>query len=140
MSAAPNNILYCHCAYAQVIPDEVKRAVLLGLVESKVEFESVPDLCEMSARRDPLMKILAERPNLRIAACYARAVKGLFHSAGCSLPETGPLVVNLRVKSAEQALSELLDTACPTSSIVTPPADAPRDETVEDTLLVGKDE
>lgn len=46
-------ILYCHCAYAQVVPPEVKTAVLEALSASGVSFEAVPDLCEMSARRDP---------------------------------------------------------------------------------------
>jgi len=41
-------ILYCHCAYAQVVPKEVKEAVLKKLCESGVAFDAVADLCEMS--------------------------------------------------------------------------------------------
>ena len=103
-------ILYCHCAFAQVIPADVKQAVLAGLVESQVEFDSVSDLCEMSARQDPKLKRLAERSNVKIAACYPRAVKGLFVSAGYPLPENGPQVVNLRLRSAPEALNDLLGT------------------------------
>src|ERR1041385_6391414 len=71
-------ILYCHCAYAQVVPKEVKEAVLKKLCESGVSFEAVAELCEMSARRDPALKRLAEGGAVKIAACYPRAVKWLF--------------------------------------------------------------
>lgn len=117
-------ILYCHCAYAQVIPTEVKQAVLEGLLDSKVVFESVPDLCEMSARKDPILKSLSADSNLRIAACYKRAVYGLFHSAGCSLPKEGPQIINMRVLSAQEALNSLLAKNSPSheSSIEAPDA------------------
>ena len=52
-------ILYCHCQYAQVVPKEVKDAVLRKLCDSGVAFEAVADLCEMSARRDPALQRLA---------------------------------------------------------------------------------
>ena len=53
MSAAPAPILYCHCAYAKIVPAATKQEVLERLVRSGVPFEAVPDLCEMSARKDP---------------------------------------------------------------------------------------
>ncbi|MFN7731219.1 MAG: hypothetical protein ACK5OB_04915 [Pirellula sp.] len=102
-------ILYCHCAYAQVVPQETKQAVLEGLVQSGIEFDLVPDLCEMSARQDPLLESLSQRSGIRIAACYPRAVYGLFKAAGCPLPAAGPNVVNLRVLPPQEALKKLLD-------------------------------
>ena len=48
-------IVYCHCAFAQVISQGVKQKVLEQLTASGVDFEAIPDLCEMSARRDPLL-------------------------------------------------------------------------------------
>ena len=90
-------ILYCHCAFAQVISQSVKQKVLEELTAAGVDFEAVPDLCEMSARRDPLLKDIAGQPNLKIAACYPRAVRGLFAAAECPLPVPGPEVVNMRV-------------------------------------------
>ena len=45
-------ILYCHCAYARVVPVETKTAVLENLAQADVEFDAVPDLCEMAARRE----------------------------------------------------------------------------------------
>ena len=80
-------ILYCHCAYAKVVPPEVKAAVLNGLAEANVEFDAVPDLCEMAARGDARLRELAADGPLKIAACYPRAVKWLFAAAGAQLPE-----------------------------------------------------
>lgn len=101
-------ILYCHCQYAQVLPEEVKRATLKRLCESGQAFESVPDLCEMSARRDPMLKDLAAGGPLKIAACFPRAVKWLFHSAGAPLSPAETEVVNLRVLTGDQAGESLL--------------------------------
>ena len=66
---------YCHCQYAEVVPKEVKDAVLRRLCESGVAFESVADLCEMSARRYPALARLASGGPVKIAACFPRAVK-----------------------------------------------------------------
>jgi hypothetical protein len=110
-------ILYCHCAFAQVIPRDVKQKVLERLAESGADFECVPDLCEMSARRDPLLEQLAGRQNVRIAACYERAVHGLFRAAGHPLPQPGPEIVNMRVLSADDAVSALLRPAGAAPSI-----------------------
>lgn len=73
--ATATRILYCHCAYARVVPRQVKNEVLVKLAESGRPFEAVPDLCEMSARRDAKLKELAQSGPVTIAACYPRAVK-----------------------------------------------------------------
>src|SRR4051794_31254014 len=97
-SAAPIRILYCHCAFARVVPPEVKCAVLNRLATSSAEFEAVPDLCEMSARNDPRLSGLAQNESLRIAACFPRAVHGLFEAAGAPL-RSGTQVLNMRTDS-----------------------------------------
>ena len=101
-------ILYCNCTYAQVVPKEVKEAVLKRLCESGGAFDAVADLCEMSARRDPSLKRLAEAGNVKIAACYPRAVKWLFHAAQASLPVEATEVLNMRVQNAEEIVAGLL--------------------------------
>ena len=101
-------LLYCHCQYAQVIPPETKTNVLQSLCESGVEFEAVADLCEMSARKDPRMKELANGEGVRIAACFARAVKGLFKNAGAPLPLAGTEIINMRVLPAGEVTAALL--------------------------------
>ncbi|MBI4905218.1 MAG: hypothetical protein HY820_16400 [Acidobacteria bacterium] len=100
-------ILYCHCAYARVLAPEVKQAVLAGLADAGVEFEAVPDLCEMSARRDERLQALAAEGPVKIAACFPRAVKWLFHSAGAPLPEEAE-VLNMREQSAEAVLHNIV--------------------------------
>lgn len=102
-------ILYCHCTYAQVVPTEVKEAVLRKLCESGGSFEAVADLCEMSARQDPALRRLAEGGPVKIAACYPRAVKWLFHSANAPLPLAATEVLNMRVQSADEVQSALFD-------------------------------
>ena len=109
MSQTPPSILYCHCQYAQVVPKDVKDAVLRKLCESGVAFEAVADLCEMAARRDPALGRLAAGGAVKIAACFPRAVKGLFHQAGADLPLDGAEVLNMRVQSAEEVIAALLD-------------------------------
>lgn len=105
-------ILYCRCAYAQVVPPEVKQEVLAGLAASGRGFEAVADLCEMAARRDPQLKSLAadDRP-LKIAACWPRAVQGLFQLADAPLPKTGVEIHNMRTDSASDVLAGVLGEA-----------------------------
>ena len=103
-------ILFCHCNYAQVVPPEVKEGVLQKLCESGRAFEAVSDLCEMSARRDPALKRLADgdRP-VKVAACYPRAVKWLFSAANAPLQASQTEVVNMRELSAENSAEALLN-------------------------------
>jgi hypothetical protein len=105
--SAPPRILYCHCAYARVVPTEVKGEVLARLVASDVEFEAVADLCEMSARRDPRLAELANGGTLRIAACFPRAVRGLFMATGHPLPDDAE-VHNMRTQTAGDVADSLL--------------------------------
>ena len=101
-------ILYCHCAYAQVVPKAVKEEVLRRLGESGAAFDAVADLCEMSARRDPALKQLAAGGGVKIAACYPRAVKWLFHAADAPLAEEGVEVVNMRTEPADTVVAAVL--------------------------------
>ena len=100
-------ILYCHCAYAQVVPKEVKEEVLKRLCESGTAFDAVADLCDMSARKDPALKKLVEAGDVKIVACYPRAVKWLFHAAGAPLPKEGVEVLNMREQSADDVMRGL---------------------------------
>ncbi len=103
-----SRILYCHCAYANIIPERVKNEVLDRLAASGVRFEAVADLCELSARRDPSLKRLATgEGDLRIAACFPRSVRWLFSAAEAPLP-AGVEVRNMRSESAEDTVAALL--------------------------------
>lgn len=104
---SPARILYCHCRYAQVVPTEVKTEVLRQLCASGQPFEAVPDLCEMSARQDPSLKAFAEGAPVKIAACFPRAVKWIFHTAGADLPLATTEVLNMRAQSANDICAAL---------------------------------
>jgi hypothetical protein len=107
MSQTPPTILYCHCQYAQVVPKEVKEAVLRKLCDSGVAFEAVADLCEMAARRDPALQRLASGGPVKIAACFPRAVKWLFHQANAPLALDATEVLNMRVQPADEITAKL---------------------------------
>jgi hypothetical protein len=100
-------ILYCHCTHAQVVPKEVKEAVLKQLCDSGVSFEAVADLCEMSARKDPALQRLASGECVKIAACFPRAVKWLFASANAPLPIASTEVLNMRTQPADEVIAAL---------------------------------
>ena len=103
-------ILYCHCAYARIVPAQVKAEVLTRLSGSEQDWESVPDLCEMSARRDAHITALASGGPLRIAACYPRVVRSLFEAAGAPLPPETE-ISNMRTETPEQIVESLLKEA-----------------------------
>ncbi len=101
-------IVYCHCAYAKIVPPEVKQDVLRRLSDSGAAFDAVPDLCEMSARKDPALAELAGENALEIVACYPRAVRWLFHAAGSPLPAEGIEILNMRTDEAEPIVQRAL--------------------------------
>lgn len=105
-------ILYCRCAYAQVVPEHVKDDVLKGLCDSGASFETVSDLCEMTARKDPrLAELMRDGEPVRIAACHPRAVRWLLHNAGLTVPKNEEefRVLNMRDDAAENVLDALLE-------------------------------
>lgn len=102
-------LLFCHCTYAQVVPDDVKTGVLQKLCAANVPFEAVADLCEMAARRDPaLTRLAAPEGAIKIAACYPRAVKWLFASAQSPLSPDSTEILNMRVQSVDEIVASLL--------------------------------
>lgn len=104
--AGAGRLLYCHCAYAKVVPAKVKTEMLRRLGASGRDFEAVPDLCEMSASKDPKLEQLAACEELTLVACYPRAVRWLFHGAGHTLNEKAR-VLNMREASAEELAGQL---------------------------------
>lgn len=102
-----SRIVYCNCSFARVLAPEVKTRVLEGLAASGQAFDAVPDLCEMSARKDPELVKIAEG-EVTIAACYPRAVKWLFSAAGAPLDSERVTILNMRADSAESVLEALV--------------------------------
>ena len=108
MTTPAPRLLYCHCAYAQVVPKDVKEDVLRRLCASGAAFDAVADLCDMSARKDPALQKMIDGGAVRIAACYPRAVRWLFHAAGAPLPKEGVEVLNMREQTADAVAGALL--------------------------------
>lgn len=102
------NILYCHCAYARVIPKETKLEILKKLSDSGIPFEAVPDLCQWSAEKEPALKNFAEKDNLQILACYPRAVKWLFKAAQAPLNEETTEILNMRADEPQAIIDKCL--------------------------------
>jgi hypothetical protein len=104
------SLVYCRCAYAQVVPQGVKDAVLTGLCDRQLSFDAVADLCQMAAHRDPRLAMLAQRASdgtpLRIAACFPRAVRGLFTQVGSPLP-AGIEILNMREQTAAAIVASM---------------------------------
>lgn len=105
MTSTPR-ILYCHCAYADVVPADAKKAVLDGLAGGGAAFEAMADLCGLAARRDPALGRFARVRGLHVVACYPRAVRWLFDHAGAPL---GPdaTIHNMRRSGAADILARL---------------------------------
>jgi len=100
-------ILYCHCSNTDLVPAKAKAAALKALAEAGLEFEAVPDLCELAAKRDPALARLAKGGPLRIIACYPRTIRWLFAAAGARLAEKGVEVLNLRADGAKKIVAKL---------------------------------
>ena len=103
MIPAPH-ILYCHCASARLLPVETREAALRALCLSGLPFDAVPDLCGLSARRDPILHRVAAAGRIVVAACHPRAVRWLFVAAGAGLPAEAARLLNLRTETAEACL------------------------------------
>ena len=99
-------VAYCHCAYYRLAPAEVADGVLRGLAAAGGPFEAVADLCGLAARRDPAMKRLAEADRLQVAACYPRAVRALFATAGTPLGADAE-VLNMRERGLDEIVGAL---------------------------------
>ena len=91
-----------------MVPPEVKAAVLRRLADSGIAFDTVADLCELSARQDPSLQRLAAGGGLKSPLVFPRAVKWLFHAAQADLPLDTAEVLNMRVQTADEVAAALL--------------------------------
>jgi NAD-dependent dihydropyrimidine dehydrogenase PreA subunit len=111
--ATSPSILYCGCAYAEILAADLKRAVRAGLATSGANFVAVADLCELAAKHDPLLKQFAESDApLHVIACHSRAVRWLFAAAGSPLPASA-VIHNMRTETAEAILAKIASAPSP---------------------------
>jgi NAD-dependent dihydropyrimidine dehydrogenase PreA subunit len=102
-------LLICQCSHAKILPHEVIQRLLQALSDSGRRFETVSDLCQLAASRDPRLRQLGRGGALKIAACYPRAIKWLFEAADAPLNSLETQVLNLRVESMDTTLPAFLD-------------------------------
>ena len=125
-TAVQPRVLFCSCAYFDVIPQASKARIVGALQAGGVAVESVADLCGLAAKSDPRLQQWAQAESLAIVACFPRAVRSLFAAAGIPLESENVRLFNMRTQSPEEMLAALL------------PGDVPGD--VKEGTLPQKDE
>lgn len=104
-------VLFCHCAYTDMLSGEMKQEILSALANAEVELVEVADLCEMAANKDSSLIEHLASGDTAVIACHPRAVRWILHSAG--VEKSGTLnILDMRARSAESILREL-DTPTP---------------------------
>ena len=114
MSSDTQAIIFCNCAHSQIIPPDTKSQVLAALKDSNVQFTTVPDLCGFAANPAPILEQWAHASELKIVACFPRAIKWLLNASGTPLPEDKVEVFNMRTEAPEDIISSLLDNTATT--------------------------
>lgn len=102
------HVLYCDCAYSDIIPESIKDRVrdFLSTLPEDISVAGVIDLCELAARKDAGLQTLAQAENAVVIACYDRTVRWLLHRAG--VKDTNHIrFVTMRGRTAEEVLAEL---------------------------------
>ena len=102
--SSKRKLIYCNCTYAKIIPEDRKKEVLAGLSKLDEDVIMVPDLCEASARKDPIIEELLNDGPACVIACYKRSVKWLAHNAGVTWDEKLIEVHNMREVEAQSIL------------------------------------
>jgi len=108
-----DRVLFCSCAYGDVIPEQTRQDVFCGLAGSGVDVVAVADLCGLAAERDPRLKELASAERLTVVACYPRAVRWLFELGGAALDGGRVAFMNMRTQRPEEILHGILGARAP---------------------------
>jgi NAD-dependent dihydropyrimidine dehydrogenase PreA subunit len=103
-----SKVLFCGCAFYGIVPDSTCGPVLAALRKADVDLIAVPDLCKLAAEKSPLMAELSRAASLTIVACQPRSIRWLFHRAGAPLDMGRVRFLNMREKTAEDILKEVL--------------------------------
>ena len=101
----PSKILVCRCDYYHVVPETACACLAEALGCAGISFESVADLCELAANKDPALTACAGTDQLKIVACFPRAVKWLFCSAGAPLDNDRVELFNARTGDIDEIIS-----------------------------------
>ncbi len=100
------NILYCHCANANIVPEAVKNDVLSHLCEKNITFLAVSDLCGVCAKGHQFISSnISNHNELKVISCHQNAVKWLFNFAG--IKDLKLSALNMRIGKAENIISQI---------------------------------
>jgi Pyruvate/2-oxoacid:ferredoxin oxidoreductase delta subunit len=101
------SLLYCHCAFGDLVPEAKRRHLMEALSASGRSFKAVDDLCRLVATGDRDLQEWMGQQELTVVACYPRAVRGLLMAAGIRLDGRTLNVFNLREQTIEEILAAL---------------------------------
>jgi NAD-dependent dihydropyrimidine dehydrogenase PreA subunit len=102
-------VVFCGCAYYDVIPKASKEKVLNAIAQAGVEVEVLTDLCGLAVGRDGRFQRWAQAQSVTIVACFPRTVRWLFEVAGTPLDRDKVRILNMRTQSPDEIISDLLD-------------------------------
>ncbi len=109
--SADSRLVLCQCAYSATVPPDTVEQVRQRLDGSGFPHESVPDLCELAARKSPLLAELAGAARLTVVACHRRAIKWLFAAGEAPLRDDAVTYLDMRATPAEKILYSIRETA-----------------------------
>ncbi len=99
-------ILFCRCANADIIPQETVREILEGLSFLHARYIVTSDLCEMVASRDPILRELTAE-GVTVIACHSRVVQWLLFAGKAEPIPEKVNVLDMRIMSAASILDSV---------------------------------
>ena len=109
----PSNILVCRCDHYHMVSETACARLAEALGHTGISFESVADLCELAANKNPALAACANTDQLKIVACFPRAVKWLFCRAGAPLDDDRVELFNARTGDIDEIISALTASGMP---------------------------
>ena len=101
------SVLFCNCAYSDLIDKDKKSQILTVLAEASISLHATDDLCALSAKKDEMLHKISANKELKIIACYPRAVHSLFSAAGAKLDKDVE-IFNMRSSTADEIIEALI--------------------------------
>ncbi len=103
----PSNIVVCRCDYYHMVSETACARLAEALAHAGIPFESVPDLCELAANKDSRLTAWTGTDQLKIVACFPRAVRWLFCSARAPLDNDRVELFDARTGNIDEIISAL---------------------------------
>ena len=114
------SVIYCDCAYTDTIDTQAKETVLRGLVQNKIPYKAVPDLCKLSADKDPRLREWTHQKNVHVIACFKRTVSCLFNYANAPVENNMITVYNMRTDTASAIIAQIKEHIDPAPDFTQP--------------------